>query len=98
MGYKKRGEARFVERIGLSTERSTNSSLQIGDLLLPSTSFFADPRFLGFSRLTCASKPSRACLHAPALYIYNNVTHTPRVRLFLLFRPVARGACLRRRG
>lgn len=39
---------------------------EIGDFLLPSTSFFADPRFLGFSRPTCASKPSRACLHAPA--------------------------------
>lgn len=63
---------------------------EIGDFLLPSTSFFADPRFLGFSRPTCALKP--VCTH---LRIYNNVTHTPRVRLFLLFRPVARGACLR---
>lgn len=70
---------------------------KIGNLPLPSTLFFADPRFLGFPRSTCASKPSRACLHAPA-YIYNNVTYTPRVRLFLLFRPVARGACLRERG
>lgn len=69
---------------------------EIDDLLLPGTSRIQDfrdsPR-----RLSCASKPSCACLHAPA-YTYNNVTHIPRVRLFLLFRPVARGACSIARG
>jgi len=69
---------------------------EIDDLLLPGTSSFADPGFSGFPRPSF-SKLSRACLHAPA-YTYNNVTHTPRVRLFLLFRPVARGACSRARG
>lgn len=70
---------------------------EIDDLLLPGTSSFADTGFSGFPRPSCSSEPSRACLHAPA-YTYNNVTHTPRVRLFLLFRPVARGACSRARG
>lgn len=36
---------------------------------------------------------ARHCLQAPVCtYIYNNVTHTPRPRLFLLFRVAARGS------
>lgn len=97
MGYKKRGEARFVERIGLSTERSTNSSLKSA---ICSCQARRSLRIQGFwdslDWLARRSRHALVCTHLR--YIYNNVTHTPRVRLFLLFRPVARGACLRERG
>lgn len=96
-GIKGGRESRFVERIGLSTEQSaisvTRSTICSCQARRPSR--IQD--FRDSPRPSCASKPSCACLHAPA-YTYNNVTHIPRVRLFLLFRPVARGVCSRARG
>lgn len=87
---KRRGEARFVERIGLSTERSTNSSLKSA---ICSCQARRSLRIQGFwdslDRLARRSRHALVCTHLR--YIYNNVTHTPHVRLFLLFRPVARG-------
>lgn len=48
-----------------------------------------------FPLLSSSTPPvtARHCLQAPVCtYVYNNVTHTPRPRLFLLFRVAARGS------
>lgn len=83
-------------------DRHTRHDLvtEIGDLLLPSTFSVADSGFSGFPptdlRVEAVARLlTRTCVYIPT---YNNVTHTPHVRLFLLFRPVARGACPSVRG
>ena len=69
-------------------------------LPLPGTSSRHPPRIRDFSgssvvlslALFLEEEPRHHCLQAPVCtYVYNNVTHTPRPRLFLLFRVAARG-------
>ena len=90
MGSKRERESWFVERISLSTKRSAISSPKstICSCQARRPSRIQDFRDFPESRIEDVT----LLLHAPA-YTYNNVTHTPRIRLFLLFRPVARGAC-----
>lgn len=88
---------------GRSSPRAENSMI----LPLPGTSSSRHPRRIldfrhsspftfslsrDFSLLLSLYPGRHRCLQAPVCtYIYNNVTHTPRPRLFLLFRVAARG-------
>lgn len=63
----------------------------------PGFSAFPHPSLVIFLSLHPPPTPppvtARHCLQAPVCtYVYNNVTHTPRPRLFLLFRVAARGS------
>lgn len=63
----------------------------------PGFSAFPHPSLVIFLSLHPPPPPppvtARHCLQAPVCtYVYNNVTHTPRPRLFLLFRVAARGS------
>lgn len=59
----------------------------------PGFSAFPHPSLVIFLSSSTPPVTARHCLQAPVCtYVYNNVTHTPRPRLFLLFRVAARGS------
>lgn len=96
------------KEIRLSTALRTQTSPFLFEnsmiLPLPGTSSSRHPRRIldfrhslsrDFPLLSSSTPPvtARHCLQAPVCtYVYNNVTHIPRPRLFLLFRVAARGS------